>query len=142
MMMASFLTPLRTEKIGVHRWLLIDDLAFHSFLLNGIFVCTRGFQTDYASLPIWLGSLFPRVGLYDAPGVLHDAAYAGALTTLNREGIWLTKTWADRLFYEALCACGVSLWRASVLYQAVAWFGRPMKHPLADHQRAALGEMR
>jgi len=131
---AAFLTPLRTEKIGPRRWLLIDDLVFSSSLLLGVFCVPRAFQTDLASLPTWLGGLFPRVGLYDAPAVLHDGAYAGALITIDRERIWLTKPWADRLFFEAMTASGVSQWRASVMYQAVVWFGNPQAHPLAAHR--------
>jgi hypothetical protein len=130
---AAFLTPLRTEKLGAHRWLLIDDLLFSSSLLNGVFCVTRGFQTDMCSVPLWLGTLLPRVGAFDSASVLHDAGYAGALQTIDRARIWLTKAWTDRLFFEALRASEIGQWRASVMYYAVHYFGDQVKHPLAAH---------
>jgi hypothetical protein len=134
---AAFLTPLRIEKLSATRWLLTDDLLFQTVILDGVFCVTRGFQTDLASIPAWLGSVMPRVGAWDAPAVLHDCGYAGALTTLNRARVWLTKDWTDRLFYEALRASGVSAWRAQVMYWAVKIAGDPVAHPLAAHGKLA-----
>jgi hypothetical protein len=133
MISAAFLTPLRTEKLSATRWLLTDDLLFQTVILDGVFCVTRGFQTDMASIPTWLGSVMPRVGAWDAPSVLHDCGYAGALTTLNRARVWLTKDWTDRVFLEALLASGVSAWRAQVMYWAVRLAGDPQAHPLAAH---------
>jgi hypothetical protein len=68
--------------------------------------------------------------------VLHDAAYAGALMTLDGRRIWLIKPWADRLFHEALRASGVNAARAQVMYLAVKFAGDPSQHPLAAHANA------
>jgi hypothetical protein len=104
--------------------------------MDGVFVVTRGYQCDMASIPLWLGSVAPRVGLWDAPAVMHDAAYGGALTTLDRRRVWLIKPLADQLFREALLASGVSAWRAQVMYWAVRLAGNPSAHPLAAHAKA------
>jgi Protein of unknown function (DUF1353) len=126
-----FLSPLRTEKISARRWLLTDDLAYQTNLLHGIFIAPRGFQTDLASIPRILWPIAPKVDLYDAAAVIHDAAYAHALVTADGERVELVKVWADLIFREAILSCGVSEWRAHLMYLAVKRFGHPEHHPLA-----------
>lgn len=130
-MTAKFLTPLRTEKIGAQRWLLIDDLVYQTVLFNGYFVAPRGFQTDMASIPRLAWAVFPKVDVYDAAAVIHDAAYVGALLTKQGERVRLIKPFADNVFYEACRAQGTSLVRAKLMYWAVSLFGNPDEHPLA-----------
>jgi hypothetical protein len=130
---ATFLTPLRIEKISARTWLLIDDLLYRTELLNGVLVVPRGFQTNFASVPRWAFSIFPPVDLYDSASTLHDAGYAHALSTPDHQRIHLVKAWTDRLFYEAMRASGVNQIRATLMYQAVVWWGRPATHPLAAH---------
>jgi len=133
-MTAAFLTPLRMEKLGAQRWLLIDDLLYQTEILNGVFICGRGIQTDLASIPRALWALFPKEDLYDAAAVVHDAAYAGMLRSAAGP-VHLTKAWADRIFREAMRASGVPMWRAELMYRAVSWFGDPAAHPLAASAR-------
>jgi len=133
---AGFLTPLRLEKIGPQRWLLIDDLRYRTQLLNGIFVVPRGFQTDLASIPRLFWVIAPKVDIYDAAAVLHDAAYASAVMTRTMEQrVFLAKEWADRIFLEAMLALGVPAWRASAMYHAVRLFGDFRGHPLAANRQ-------
>lgn len=133
-MNAAFLTPLRVEKIGPQRWLLLTDLIFRA---DGIsYVAPRGFQTDLASIPRLLWSLLPPVGQYDAAAVIHDAAYAGALLDGPIEDpqshpITVTKAHADRLFYQGCRTLGVGTVAARLMYWAVRVFGDPDTHPLA-----------
>jgi hypothetical protein len=137
MQAATFLTPLRTEKIAVRTWLLTDDLLYRTELLDGVLVVPRGFQTDFASVPRWAYSIFPPTDLYDAATTLHDAGYGHALYTPDHQRVHLIKDWTDRLFYEAMRASGVGRIRAAVMYRAVAWFGHPEAHPLVAHAQSA-----
>jgi Protein of unknown function (DUF1353) len=130
----GFLTPLRMQKLAAQRWLLIDDLAYRTALLRGVFVVPRGVQTDLASIPRVFWTLFPKEDLYDAAAVVHDAAYAGMLRS-SVGPVHLTKAWADELFREAMRASGVAAWRAELMYRAVSWFGDPAAHPLAASAR-------
>lgn len=133
-MSAAFLTPLRMEKIGPRRWLLIDDLVFQSDRYPGQFIAIRGFQTDLASIPRFLWVIAPKVDLYDQAAVIHDAAYGNALYTENLDRIHTIKAVADHLFHEGMLAMGVSGWRARLMYKAVDLFGTPVGHPLRNAQ--------
>lgn len=136
MVTAGFLAPLRTEKIGPRRVLLTDDLPFRTLLFGrpGIFVAPRGFQSDLASIPRVAWMVFPPTDDYDPAAVIHDAAYGHALLTEHGDRVHVVKLWADRLFREALRACGVGPVRAALMYQAVHRFGNPDAHPLAANR--------
>jgi hypothetical protein len=128
---ATFLTPLRAEQIGSHRWLLIDDLQFYSEKYQGVFIAPRGFQSDLASVPNILGSLIPKTGAYNPVAVIHDAGYMHALVTKNGIRIHTVKHVADNLFAEGLKAVGVGFLRRRMMTRMVRLFGDPAMHPLA-----------
>lgn len=130
---AAFLTPLRFEKIGAQRWLLTDDLHFQSKALNRIVIAPRGFQTDLASIPRFLWSIFPKVDKYDGAATIHDAGYAGALVDTAGERFAVTKKQADQLFREGCRAEGVNVIIAFIMYLMVSLFGDPIDHPLAEN---------
>jgi len=130
----KFLTPLRTEKIGPYRWILLDDFHFQSKRFNGIFVAPRGFQTDLASIPLRLGSVIPRVGAWDWASVPHDAGYGNSLVTVRDERIYLIKEYCDLIFLDGLLAVGVERELARTMYAAVKLFGDHKGHPLAMHR--------
>lgn len=134
---AEFLTPLRTEKIGPQRWLLIDDLIFKTVAINGILVAPRGFQTDLASIPRFLWGVFPKVDRYDAAAVMHDAGYGNALMTEHGERVYLIKPLCDKMFHEGCLVLGVGPRRAAVMNWAVSTFGDHDGHPLAAHAKDA-----
>lgn len=129
-MAAAFLTPLRMEKIGPRRWLLIDDLIFRSELYAGKVIAMRGFQTDLASIPRLFWVIAPKVDLYDQAAVIHDGGYGNALYTENGDRMFTVKAVADKLFLEGMLAMGVSGWRARLMFKAVDLFGSPVGHPL------------
>ena len=131
---ARFVTSLDMRKIGAQRWLLLDDLVFQSVELNGLLIAPRGFQTDLASIPRALWAVFPKEDVYDQAAVIHDGAYGHALLTRGQQRVEVVKPVADRLFYEAMLACGFGKVRAQLLYRAVSLFGNPAAHPLADNQ--------
>jgi len=129
----KFLSPLDTRKIGAQRWLLLDDLVFKSDYLKGILIAPRGFQTDLASIPRIFWAIAPKEDIYDPAAVIHDAAYGHALVTNEGNRIELIKPLADKMFLEAMLCCGVSSWRAHIMYQAVSIFGNPSTHPLVEN---------
>lgn len=128
---ARFLSPLRTEKIGEQRWLLIDDLVFRSEKYKGIFIAPRGAQTDLASIPLIAQSLFSKVGNYDRSAVIHDGGYGNYLVTENGDRIFCIKRVSDDLFNEGMAADDVSRVKRFFIYHAVKYFGNPDGHPLA-----------
>ena len=74
-----------------------------------------GFDFDYASIPTIITNLLPKNGQeYDRAACLHDALYASR---------WLPKAVCDQLFYEAMLVDGVSKLKATLMYNAVKWFG-------------------
>lgn len=127
--MGRFLSPLTMTKIGPYRWLLTDALAFESDRFSGCFVVPRGFQTDLASIPRLAWAVVPKVGAHDRAAVLHDAAYAGALTTAHGRRVRTVKHVADDLFAEALKADGVNPVLRAVMVTAVRAYGLPALHP-------------
>lgn len=137
-MTAAFLSPLRMETIGEREWLLTDDLVFFSALYRGVVIAPRGFQTNLASIPRLMWTVFPKVGKHDCGAVIHDGGYGHALLTQNGERIHAAKTVSDSLFYEGMRAAGVSRFAAAVMYRAVVLYGRPEVHPLAAHSVEAV----
>lgn len=113
------LTPLRLEKTGPQRWRLLEPLVWVD---RGLRV-EAGFETDLASIPLWLGSLLPKVGWYDAAAVFHDAAYEGRLIGPGGPVV-LSKQEADGMFYTLLRESGVGRLRSWLMYRAVRRWGR------------------
>lgn len=120
---AQFLTPLRLEDIDGHRARLFDALHYYSADLRGVFVVPAGFETDFASIPRGLWNVLPKRGKHDAPAVLHDAAYRGALLTGGGLRVRLVRALADDLFLEAMRARGVNRVSRRLMYWAVTWWG-------------------
>jgi hypothetical protein len=120
------------EQIGPHRWILLADLAFYSRRYPGLFVAPRGFQTDFASIPLLAGTVLPKTGAYNPVAVIHDAGYMNALLTEMGSRIYTVKQVADTLFAEGLEAVGVPWWRRALMVRVVRWFGDPLGHPGAD----------
>ena len=131
-MNAAFLSPLRTETIGERRWLLTDDLVFYSAIYRGVFIAPRGFQTDLASIPRIAWVLFPKVGKHDKGAVIHDGAYANALVTQDGDRIFAAKAVGDTLFNEGMRAEHVNGLTRRFMHRAVAIWGDPNGHPLAN----------
>lgn len=135
-MTPAFLTPLRVEQVGPHRWRLLEDLLYRSVKYPGVFVAPAGYETDFASIPRIIGSLIPKDGIYNKVGVIHDAGYNNMLRTMDGVRIFTTKQVADNLFAEGLKAVGVNPVTRFLMVQAVRRFGDP-DGPTAEMRRAA-----
>ena len=75
---------------------------------------TRGFITDFASVPRLFWSLVPPTGRYGFAALFHDYAYWQQ--TMNR-------TDADELFSDTMIELEVSSWTRRLLYYSVRIFG-------------------
>lgn len=93
-----FTTPLRLEAAEPGRWVLIEDLIWHSDTER--YLVPKGFQTDLASIPRVFRWLLNQNGSSRRPAVLHDYLY----TTQPIE-----RSEADSIFRRALRAEDVTL---------------------------------
>lgn len=111
----KFTTPLRLERVedvsrdGRGTWRLLAGLGFVSDLI-GPGEVPEGFVTDLASVPRLPVAFFLAGGLAHAAAVVHDWLY----TTHSTD-----RATADAVFREAAQACGVSPWRAWVMWVGV-----------------------
>lgn len=113
-MKGRFKTALVLEKVPMEPrlWILYKDLIY---VTSGgeQYYAKAGMTTDLASIPRFFWRIYPPVGRYDAAAVIHDAMYQAHFP----------RKMADRVFLDALRACGVSRWRAKPMYRMVRWFG-------------------
>jgi hypothetical protein len=74
----------------------------------------RGFVTDFASVPRPLWWLFPRIGSYGLPSIMHDWLY------------WqqdVPRKTADHLFRVAMAEMGTPAWSVLTIFSAIRVFG-------------------
>ena len=111
----KFTTALQLERLedtsrdGRGTWRLLGRLGYSSDLIGQVDV-PQGFVTDLASVPHLPVAYFLAGGLAHAAAVVHDWLY----TTHQVE-----RATADAVFREACQACGVSAWRAWVMWLGV-----------------------
>ena len=78
------------------------------------FLVPRGFETDLASVPRILWSIFPPHGQYSKAAVLHDYLYRVSK---------LSRAHCDRIFLDCMEALGVPLVQRRAMYLGVRMFG-------------------
>lgn len=111
----KFTTALQLERLedtsrdGRGTWRLLGRLGYSSDLIGQVDV-PQGFVTDLASVPRLPVAYFLAGGLAHAAAVVHDWLY----TTHQ-----VKRATADAVFREACQACGVSAWRAWVMWLGV-----------------------
>ena len=106
---------------------LLEPMAYRVGAVGSDEVITvpAGFLTDFASIPWGLWNLFPPLGPWARPAIVHDFIYA-----TRGDGIYGTRRWitretnysrreADDIFLEAMEVVGVPAWRRSIMYRAV-----------------------
>lgn len=152
-----FPLPLRLERTAPFRADLITPFVFLSAMLGKI-VVEAGFDTDYASVPRALWSLYPPDGSYTEAAIIHDGLYWHQHTAEPTEANLaaglarpVTRAQADAVFLEAMVALGVPLARRRILYRAVriggarAWNNNALHkagQPLVEHRSALAAESR
>lgn len=115
--------PLRVEYLDGHEWLLLEDFTYfdEEYGEEGLFITVpAGFQTDFASVPRILWNLLPPTGKYGKAAVIHDFLYR----TGHVAGVPITKAYADAVFRRAMAELGVGKVRRTLMWAAVAVFGR------------------
>lgn len=113
--MARFATDLTVECVNgkSERWRLVKELVYESDIAGTVTVPV-GFETDFASVPR-LPVVYMLVGnLAHLPAVVHDYLYRYAL---------VSRKVADKVFLEAMNACGIWAWRRYPMYWGVRLFG-------------------
>lgn len=76
----------------------------------------QGFETDFASVPRFFWRVVPPWGRYSPAAVVHDYLYSTG--KVSRED-------ADRAFLTLMQRLGVPVWKRTIMYWAVRWFGGP-----------------
>ena len=119
---------------------LLEHLEYHVGSAESAEVITvpAGFETDFASIPWGLWNLFPPLGPWARPAIVHDFLYATGGT-----GVWsgakyitgpirkaftapeYTRAEADAIFREAMGVVEppVPAWRREIMYRAVRFGG-------------------
>lgn len=130
----EFPFALRLERVAPMRANVMELFAFRSAIV-GLVEVEVGFDTDYASVPRALWSLYPPDGDYTPAAVIHDALYWHQATR-EHGGFPVTREQADKVFLEAMEALGIPLPRRRILYRAVrvggasAWRKNQRDNPL------------
>lgn len=112
----EFLTKLRDERVslfGKDR-VLLAPLVYYSPLLGDLIIVPEHFVTDYASVPRAPLTYWLFGGIGDEAAVVHDFLYEKGL---------VPRELADKIYGEALTACGEPAWRSTPMVLAVRMFG-------------------
>lgn len=137
---AAFLSDLCIRDIDGKHFVLLEPLRFWSPELHTVVVAPAGYTTDFASIPPGLWNIFPKLGTYDYPAVIHDAGYDLQLQYLLGEAMVLSKAQCDNLFREGMKARGVGKVRRYLMYWAVRVFGKGKVKNLGADRVAAIKE--
>ena len=76
-----------------------------------------GFETDFASIPVFVRLFLPKLGRYNKAAVIHDAIYQNIVYTyVNYK---FTRKDADIIFHDGMRDLGVAKWRINIMYWGV-----------------------
>lgn len=117
-MQPTFETELQVAEQGRRQgrttWHLLQPLQYRSAVLGTVITVPAGFVTDFASVPRLPFTWLLAGGYGNRAAVVHDWLYLHHTTSRRR---------ADKVFLEALRACGVARWRAWGMYTALRLCG-------------------
>lgn len=115
--MSTFLTELEVKPADNGRtWILLSEFQYHigEFPSNDIVIVPKGYETDFASIPRLMWSIFPPWGKYGKAAVVHD---------------WMCEM-KDRkssevhdIFLEAMGVLGVPWWKRRAMWLGVKCCG-------------------
>ena len=107
------------------KWVLSERLTYVG--CRDQFIVPIGFPTDFASIPWFLHSLFPKNGSHDAAAIIHDYLYARHPIVKNYTMMGvrrITRKEADQLFLKIMKELETPPLRRNLMYLAVRVFGR------------------
>lgn len=109
---ALIVSPLADGKT----WVLVEPFAYDvGELGSGDTVeVSKGFKTDFASIPRVFWMVLPKWGKYGNAAVIHDWIYSSQERCREE---------ADQILLEAMTVLSVSKWQRVLIYQAVRYFG-------------------
>lgn len=104
----------RPDEVREGVWILIDALVYETYK-GELIIVPRGFDTDFASVPRALWSIYPPFGSYQQAAVIHDFLYYEQ--RLGEEP--LTRAQADAIFLSAMESTNVGWLTRKIIYSAV-----------------------
>lgn len=116
--MNQFTTALVVSPLSDGKsWVLREDFEYHVGTENSgdCVIASKGFVTDFTSVPRVFWWIIPRWGKYGNAAVIHDWLYWEQGARDRQE--------ADSILFEAMGVLGVSEWKKQIIYHAVGWFG-------------------
>lgn len=126
----EFTTYLDTREIADKVWELLNDFVclVHTDDKTYQVIISKGFVTDYASVPRIPFAYLLYGGLGNYPAVLHDGLYGKCklvdVTDFDtKEKIEFTREQCDEIFYLGLLERGISKWKALPMYWGVRMGG-------------------
>lgn len=124
-----FHTPLQLEEYRKDRWFLVSDFVYTTYYAGHpmeIRVPANVFSTDLASIPHILRPLIRPRGTHKA-AVIHDwLCYRNP--HFKKRGLdGITRSDADKIFFEALIESGVPELKANAMYCAVRLYSFMVK---------------
>jgi len=115
----SFKTPLVVEMLpSGKKFKLFFDFSYYWKRKRVLLRVKRRFETDLASIPQPFHWLISKLGRYNKPSVLHDAAYQGVII-----GYVFNRADADLVFLDSMVDFGVVRWKRTLMYWGVRIFG-------------------
>jgi len=114
--MSSFTSELKVKPLDSKRWELLEEFDYYlGSLKTGMYIrVSKGFITDFASVPRIFWWLLPPWGRYGKPAVIHDFLYHTKI---------FSRVVSDAIFLEAMSILKVPLWKRLIIYWAVRLFG-------------------
>ena len=111
----TFDRPLDLRDNGNRTFTLLHGFSYRSKALgtNLTVHVPKGFETDFASVPRLLWSLFPPYGKHGKAAVIHDYLY---LLVRRRK---FSRAVADAIFLAAMKDLKVAWWKRYTMYLAV-----------------------
>lgn len=125
--MPTFTDPLEVEFIDGTTWKVTREICYTTS--DGEKICVpAGFLTDFASVPraFWV-TMSPAEGPWGKPSVIHDWLYFNKGKILHADGVngcpatyrVFSREECDRVFLEAMQACGVGSYRSHIMWLGV-----------------------
>lgn len=112
---------IKVQKSGKNKWITLEILkrSCASHYSNYQITVPIYFETDFASIPRPLLSIFGKHGRFDEAAVIHDYLYRKKQCICNNLLRPIKRKEADIIFYKLMLADGVRKRKAKCFYYGV-----------------------
>jgi Protein of unknown function (DUF1353) len=111
------------EKNAERAFMVFDSIVYERGSVgSGLVIETPlNFETDFASVPQIMWTIFPPYGKVTKAAIVHDFLYK---CLRENKSHWCASSYkeADYVFWEAMLVCGVKKWEANCMWFAVRCF--------------------